>query len=250
MTGALRCAVPRPDAARVRLVCFPPAGASAAFYREWTAHLPATIELHAVQYPGRADRFAEPAVHDMGQLVDTLVPEIVGIADRPVALFGHSMGATVGFEVARTWERSGRGGPAWLFVSGQRAPQLPHDDDVHLRDDAGVVEELRRLGGTDPEVLANPDLMALLLPTIRADYTLIEQYRRRAGPPLTCPVSAFVGDSDTEVTPAEAAAWNEQTSGEFTLTTHEGGHFAIVEFRARIVARVVTALSDEGVTRR
>lgn len=240
--GWLRRFVPRPDA-ELRLVCLPHAGGAAVFYRDWARLLPPHLEVVAVQYPGRADRLAEPAVADIAGLCVGLAGEIAGLSDRRLALFGHSMGAVVAFEVARALAREDGKEPVRLFVSGHQAPHIEHFDTVHLAGDAGLRAELRRLGWTPEEVLADDDLMALVLPAVLADYTAIENYRYRPGPPLACPITALVADADPDVTQAEAGAWREHTTGEFDLAMLPGDHFYLVPEREQVLGLVAEALS-------
>jgi surfactin synthase thioesterase subunit len=186
------------------------------------------IDVLAVQYPGRQDRWTEPLVDSVEGLADLLVPLLDSYLDRPLRIFGHSLGASVGFEVARRLEARGVV-PEALFVSGRRAPSRDRDETVHLLDDAGLLAEIRSMNGTDAAVFDDPELVAMMLPTLRSDYRAAETYRYRPGPPLTCPVHALTGDADPRVTVEEAGAWEEHTSGKFTLTTFSGGHFYLLD---------------------
>ncbi|GIJ79617.1 pyochelin biosynthetic protein PchC [Micromonospora phaseoli] len=237
----LRCYRPRP-AATVRLVCFPHATGSAPFYRSWARELPDGVELLAVQYPGRLDRIGEPPLTAMALLADMITEVLAPRRDLPVALFGHSMGAAVAYEVARRLERR-QGGPlAHLFVSGRPAPCHHRPGIKHLGPDDVLWAELRRLGGTDPAALDNPQLRAAVLPTLRADYQLIESYRPVAGDQLVTPISALVGDVDTEAAVDEVAAWAGYTRAAFDLTVFDGDHFYLVPHRTKVLAGVIRSL--------
>jgi surfactin synthase thioesterase subunit len=239
--GPLRWWGERPDAT-LRLVCLPHAGGAAAFYRPWLSLLPAWVDLVTVQYPGRADRFTEPPVREIRPLQAEIAAALVALADRPLALFGHSMGAVVAYEVARTMTAEFGVTPAQLFVSGRQAPDIVHADDVRLRGEAGLLAELRRLGQTAEEVLDNAELMRLVLPAVLADYTVAETYRQLPGPRLGCPVSAITGDRDPDVPVAEADAWRRHTDGPFDLTVLPGEHFYLVDHQSAVVELITERL--------
>jgi surfactin synthase thioesterase subunit len=237
----LRRYLPRPDA-DIQLVCFPHAGGAASFYRNWPALLPARIELVAVQYPGREDRFGEPFVTDLHRLADQLADAITGTADRPIALFGHSMGGALAHEVSiRLHDRAMP--PVQLIVSGKEPPQYRKDGDVHRRDDDGLQAELLRLSDANRQLVDDTELWGLIKPVIRNDYQLIEAYRPRTGPMLDCPLTAFVGQADPELTQAEAADWAEHTTGPFRLQTFPGGHFYLTAHRTTVVDAVSATVS-------
>lgn len=178
----------------------------------------------AIQYPGRQDRRGEPCVDDLRTLADMIVPRLRRWLDRPAALFGHSMGATLGFEIALRLEAQGVT-PLVLFASGRRAPSRVRDERVHQRDDDGLIADVRRLAGTDSQMLEDDEMLQMILPALRSDYRAAETYRYRPGPKLSCPIITMVGDNDTQVTVDEAGAWAEHTAGPFDLDVFPGGHF-------------------------
>ncbi|UBU16053.1 thioesterase II family protein [Nonomuraea gerenzanensis] len=227
---------PRPDAA-LRLFCFPHAGGAAAAYREWHRAVPPGVEVRAVQYPGRADRMREAPVADAHVLADQIAEAMRPLLDRPAVLFGHSMGAVLAYETAL------RVRPAHLIVSGRRAAHVPRPGRVHLGTEDDLAAELRRLGGTQPELLDDPEVRAYILPIVRADYHLAESYRHRPAEPLDCPITAVIGDSDPEVDPSNAGDWAELTRGRFELHVLPGGHFYLAERPAEVIDLVVGAVS-------
>ncbi|MEW1691792.1 thioesterase II family protein [Streptomyces sp. NPDC091265] len=214
---------PAPEAP-ARLVCFPHAGGSATYYFPVSRALSPAIDVLAIQYPGRQDRRNEPCVEDIEQLADLVVEELRPWGDVPLTLFGHSMGATLAFEVARRLEASGTP-PRTLFASGRRAPSRVREETVHLADDDRLIADIAQLSGTDSAVLGDPEILRMILPAIRSDYKAAETYRFRPGPPLGLDVVTLVGDDDQQVTVEEAASWRTHTTASFELKVFPGGHF-------------------------
>lgn len=222
---------------RPRLVCLPHAGGSASFYFPVSAALHPGIEVLAVQYPGRQNRRLEEPVRDIHTLADLVAGALRPWSAQPLAFFGHSMGAVVAYEVAlRLQQAQGAATPAMVFVSGRRAPSTRREETVHQRDDDGLVRELRRLAGTEAELLADQEVLRMILPALRADYEAIETYAPRSEEQLTCPVTALVGDSDPRVTLSEAQSWQRHTTGEFEMRTFSGGHFYLTTHQDEIIA--------------
>lgn len=211
-----------------RLVCLPHAGGSAPFYLPVAVALTPGVDVVAIQYPGRHDRRAERPIDDMAVLADRLSGILRRQPELPLTLFGHSMGAILGFEIARRLETEGAG-PVRLFASGRRAPSACRDETVHLRDDAGILAEIRALNGTDSSVLGNSELMRAALPALRADYQAIETYRCAPDITVSCPITVLTGDSDPRTTMDEAQAWARHTTGSFDLHLYAGNHFFLVD---------------------
>lgn len=223
---------------RPTLVCFPHAGGSASYFFSLSAALNAHVQVLALQYPGRQDRQHDPCLLSVDQLADEAFAALEPIMSRPLAFFGHSMGAVIAFEAALRMRSRYGAGPIALFASSRRAPSTYRNERVHTRDDAGLIAELRKLSGTDADLLNDEDVVRMILPPLRADYTAIETYRHRPGPNLDCPIIALIGDEDPVVDHREAAAWRDHTDGDFALHVFHGGHFYVKEHE-RAVADLV-----------
>jgi len=239
-------------AASLRLFCFPYAGGSASVYRNWT-DLPPEIEVCPVQLPGRDERFREPAFTRADALCDALVVALADHLDRPFAIFGHSMGAIIAYELTRRLQARGLS-PRHLFVSGQRAPHIPlrRPQSYDLPDPA-FRNRLRELNGTPEEVLQDAELMGLLLPRLRCDFELSETYTGAGGALLSCPITAFGGAQDHEVSRTDIAAWRDLTNSAFDSGIFPGGHFYLDQegqaLRRCIAARLLVDANAASIAR-
>lgn len=240
---------PRPSAAAtVRLFCFASAGHGPSMFRSWATLVRRDVELSIIQMPGRESRWGEPLVVRMADLMPPLVAALEPRLDGPFAFFGHSLGALVAFETARHLRRSTGQLPVQLFASAHRAPQLPnrHPKIAHFPDRRFVSEINARHGGVPDAVAENQELMDLMVPSLKADYQLFEDYAYTDEAPLACPIAAFGGTADAYVTQEDLEPWREQTTGPFTLRMRRGGHFFVNDDREGIVATVMADLADRG----
>jgi medium-chain acyl-[acyl-carrier-protein] hydrolase len=229
---------------RLRLFCFPYAGGSARIFRSWPPFLDSSIELCVCQFPGREHRFSETAISDFPLLLTSLVSALRLSLDLPYACFGHSLGALVMFELTHQLRLQECRLPIALFPSGCRAPHLPNPHSpIHALPDEAFFAELVRLKGTPHEVLEHTELMHLMLPMLRADFTLAETYVYREQLPLTCPISVFGGRDDHEVQQSSLYAWMKQTTGSFRARFYEGDHFFLHEAIPTIVQAINEDLS-------
>jgi medium-chain acyl-[acyl-carrier-protein] hydrolase len=230
-------ASPRP---RLPLYCFPYGGAGASTYRGWVRELPEWIDVRPVQFPGRENRFREPA-HTR---IEPLVAEVAAQVETgaPYALFGHSLGALVAFELARTLRRAGRPAPRLLVLSGFGAPHVTRDRArvTHLPPDA-FWQEVQAHYDITPEVLAEPLLRELAYPVLKADLEIVETYVYREEPPFDFPLVAFGGTGDPEASEEQIAAWREYSRQPAEVRIFPGGHFFVNSSRPAVLAALAAA---------
>jgi medium-chain acyl-[acyl-carrier-protein] hydrolase len=229
-------------APRLRLICLPYAGAMAAAFADWPAALAPFVELIAVELPGRGRRLkAQPYVR-IDDLVPALLDALQPAFEPPFAIFGHSLGALTAFELARALRAAQLPQPAHLFVSGHTPPRLTErGGPIAALPTESFVERLRSFGGTPPEILADAELLELVLPVLRADFALAESHRYRAQEPLAMPITAYSGTNDQFAPAALMAGWQAETTGTFALKELPGAHFFLHTAR-------VTLLRDIGAT--
>jgi medium-chain acyl-[acyl-carrier-protein] hydrolase len=214
--------------ADLNMFCFPYAGGAALVFKRWVDFLPSTLQVIPVELPGRGGRLREPPFLSLPALVEELAGEIEPLLDKPFVFYGHSMGAVIGFELARSLRRKYDREPQALFVGGRRAPQTPNDEPVtyHLPKEE-FIEELIRLDGTPKEVVEHEELMEMMIPLLRADFQLIQTYEYTADTPLRCPITVYGGLEDIHVPRGLLLPWKEQTSSKFASYMLPGGHFFI-----------------------
>lgn len=214
--------------ASLRLFCFPYSGGSASAYRTWENGLPPEIEILPIQLPGRENRMREKPFTHLTPLLEALLDVLPPLLDKPFVLFGHSLGALIGFELARQLRKQGGPQPQHLFVSAHRAPQRPLlQAPLHLLPDDAMLQELRNLKGTPETVLQNKELMDMLMPLFKADFSVYETYAYNAEEALNYDITAFCGKQDGRVLREEMVSWREQTSKRFMLHSLPGEHFFI-----------------------
>ena len=233
--------------AAVRLFCLPHAGSGASVYRAWGVAMPPAVAVCPVQLPGREQRFGDAPYLHFRPLVRDLAKYLIEVAEPPYAVFGHSVGAMVAFELVRELERQGGVPPVHLFVAGRHAPHLPSPE-VDLRDApvARLADAMRELGGTPEVVLNDPDLLATTIALLRADLSVNETYDYVAQPPLDVPVAAFAATADPRASCEAIADWERHTRRQFQLHVLPGGHFAILKHAAIVHSQIVAALAGSG----
>ena len=239
-------AIPRanPDA-RIRLLCFPCAGRGASLYRTWSGLLGNDVEVCAIQLPGRENRMDEPPYTRFQDLVSTLVQVLRPYLDREYAIFGHSLGALIGFEVARLLRETGGPAPIHMFASAQHAPQIPDPlPPIGMLPDAAFLAAVQqRYDGIPHEVLEEPEVVSLLLPMLRADFRVLEDYVYHPGQPLACGITALGGLGDLATSREQLSAWSLQTQGSFRFRMYPGEHFFIQSAEKEVLQSVSSELA-------
>lgn len=231
----------------LRLFCLPYSGASAMLYARWKRHLPSWIEVCPVELPGRGRRFAENLQTDLCALASQLADEIAARLDQPYAIFGHSLGGLLAFELAHALRERGLPMPQALFASAASAPARrdSHRELAEEQSDAQLIERMRRLGGTPESVFADEEMLRLTLPVMRADFLLCGLYDYRRRPPLACPIHVFGGKAD-RLSVESLSAWQDETSAGFSLEMLDGGHFFLNTGEARLLELLLGRLRQPG----
>jgi surfactin synthase thioesterase subunit len=229
----------------VRLFCLPHAGSGPARYLSWAGRLPG-IDLIGVCLPGHERRVAEPPLRRVADIIDALADAVTPHLDRPFALFGHSFGGLLAFQLARRLEAGGAQ-PLHVFVSGAAAePSRTAEPPVAALGDEAFITHVRRLGGLDPDVLAHPDLVDLVTPALRADYEAAEAHTPDPAATVIAPITALGGLHDPAAPPGALLAWGRHTAGPFTRVTLPGGHFALFDQEHNVLRTVRTTLTPAG----
>lgn len=216
------------DSSAIRLFCFHFAGGSALAFKSWAQYLPDDVELIAIQLPARDGRYSEPALTDMSQVIAGLIPVIAPYLDKPYIIYGHSLGALIGYELIRTIHKMGLASPKLFVASAHRAPHLvARAKPIYTLSDKEFITKIGRFEGTSKIILENEELMSAFLPRIRSDFQILETYDYQPYVPLDTPILALMGRDDTHVNETELLGWAEHTKKNFRCHFFEGGHFFI-----------------------
>lgn len=211
----------------LRIMCFPYAGGAASTFFEWARFFfRHGIEVAAVQLPGRADRMREPVPSSLHELADSILDCTVWESDVPFVFFGHSMGGMLAFEVARRLQSRNMVMPDLLIISASWPPHLsrPSPDGSHMEGNAFLDFFQKNYGALHPAVVANPEMLELVIPVLRLDLALVEGYSTEKAPAVTCPIAVYSGRDDHLAAPDMAASWAGLTTGCFRRRTFSGGH--------------------------
>ncbi len=243
MTQPVWLPLTKTDASKtLRLFCFPYAGGSSTIFHRWGEQLPDWVEVIAARLPGRGPKIREHAKESIGEIVQDIEPEVKALTGTPIALFGHSFGALVAFEVARQLHNLGQP-PTLLVVSASRAAHLPPTRaPIHALEQPEFIAELKQMGGTSENILESTELMQLLLPTLRADFKAAETYRYTPDEKLSCPILALASPTDPHIKISQAAAWEQLTNNTFQIEQISGGHHFLETSRSEVLAILSAAL--------
>jgi medium-chain acyl-[acyl-carrier-protein] hydrolase len=224
------------------LVIFPHAGAGPSAYRRFAQLVGDPFRPLIVQLPGRERRIHEPPCDDLPALLPALRQALAPLLANRFVFYGHSMGALLAFELARHLRRAYGVEPDHLVVSGRAAPSQPGGPARHRLPDDQLSAWVCGLLGTPPEVAADPDMRALLLPALRADLAVCETYRYRPEPPLDCPISSFAGDRDREAPSPDMAGWARETRSQYRHEALPGDHFFNLARDSGFAARLLQSI--------
>lgn len=225
------------------LVCLPFAGAGASFFRSWRS---ADLRVLPVQLAGREERFTETPSTDVARAVDDALPRVLeGIdgAER-VALFGHSMGAVLAFELARRISAVDGAPITRLFVSGAPGPWSPREHRATGLDDDAFLAQVELFSGYSHPALEDPEMRALLLPTLRADVEMHENYRPTPGDRLSAPITTMRGCADELVSAEQVAEWERATTARVTGMEFAGGHMYLTGDPDAVLQEIAAAVEE------
>lgn len=228
-----------------KLIAFPYGGASYPVFAGWSDLLSPAIELWAVCPPGRGPRLNKASFTELTPMVDAAYDWVSPLLDTEYFFLGHSLGSLVAFELTRKIRRGGGRLPNRLFVSGASSPDRIDPPKTSHLPEREFKERLKEINGTPPEILDHAELMDLLLPALRADFQILENYDYRPEPPLECPITAFGGTNDPEVSVADVQAWTKETNGRFQAQIYDGDHFFIHEHYAEMIKIINRSLPPD-----
>lgn len=241
----ITCPRPNPQA-RIRLFCLPFAGGGASAFFNWANELSASVEVCPIQLPGRENRMSETPFTQLTTLVQVLTRVMQPYLDKPFAIFGHSMGAKISYELSRQLSQTYSVLPQHLFVSGSRPPHMPEESPIHQLPEQEFLREVLQFNGTPKTIMENEKLMTLFLPLLRADLTLDETYIYQPCSPLACPITVLGGIEDAEVDHDDLLAWREYTTNSFAVQMFPGDHFFLRSVEKDIL-RILSASLQKAV---
>ncbi len=233
--------------AKMNLFCFHHAGGAASFYKKWPTALSPKVQVIPVQMPGRETRYGETFASSIDEMVNDLVHHKDVFADKPYAIFGHSLGALFGFELARRLVERDGPAPRFFVSSGHGAPRRqPADEKLHMLPDKQFIERMReKYGGVSDEVIACEELLEFLLPRFRADIRMAEQHTSNDSVPVRFPVAVMHGRGDKSVSMDDVKGWQNETLAEVSIHEFDGNHFFIETNEIQVFEVVNKLLADQ-----
>lgn len=216
------------ESAYARLICFPYAGGGAGVYQSWQKYLPEQLDLCRCLLPGREMRLSEAPISSLSELIAELEVHILPLLNKPTVFFGHSMGALIAFELCLALQKKGHALPNALVLSARRPPHLPNiRPNIHHLSDDDFLDAIQKLGGMPDEVIREKELLELVMPVIRADFCMLENYSYSEQSKVDCPIIAIGGIDDIYVPVNDLAKWRHHSRTGFSMQTFSGGHFYI-----------------------
>lgn len=226
----------------LRLFCFPYAGGGGLVYKEWYKKLPSNIEMHIAQLPGREQRFSEELPGSVEEIIRYLKRDIQPYINEPFVLFGHSMGALISYELARTLMEEQDKAPVRLFVSGKSAPHLKNiDTPTYNLSKEQFIKKIKSFNGTPKEIIEDEEIMNVFEPKLRRDFEVCDTYKFTNTSHLTCPITVFGGTDDHVVPKTHLEAWRELTHTKEPCHVHllKGDHFFIYNHTSFIINSII-----------
>lgn len=217
----------------ISLFCFPHAGGGADIYYDWSNFIRSEINIYILNLPGRGKKYLEKSFEEFNVLLDNLLIDIEDLLDKPFIIFGHSMGALIGFELSRRIFEMYNKKPEHLYVSSYPSPEIINNNLVenNISDDE-LITKLKELNGTPKEIFQHKRFLKLLLPVIRADFKLLNSYSYKELAPLSCPITSIIGSHDN-ISVELAKEWYKHSVAVFSLQIFRGDHFYLNNFEAK-----------------
>lgn len=226
---------------KITLFCLPFAGGGASAYNQWAKKMQGKVTVCPVQLPGREEQIMEKPYIDMSVMLDDLEEAVRKVVYGPYALWGHSMGGKIAYELEKRLEAAGYTAKC-LFISGSRVPSIPEPNPIYHLPDEEFKRELGRFEGTPKEILENQELLDFFLPMLRADFTMDETYYDKAGIVLHTPIAAFGGEKDGEADESAILEWGKYTDNDFNYRIFPGGHFYLRDCEDEVISEVMRLL--------
>jgi surfactin synthase thioesterase subunit len=233
--------IERKYSAKKRLLIFPHSGSGPSYYLKWLDYLPTDIEFWIINYPGREGRYMDPFATSIVELSKEIYQSVSELSSLPLYIFGHSLGAVVGFEVARMHEINDGNDLTKLIISS-RSPRKLNDelkDSLLLPDKLFACQVLSKYGGISPEVINNDDFLELFIPIIKSDFNLLLDYEVKLKPKINTDLHAYFGENDKSFLETEINEWRDYTNKELIINKFIGGHFYFQNNLKEIVNEVM-----------